>query len=120
MIGKAIDSSNDILLQNGKIAMTKDGAEVMQSVLCRLRTFKGEWFLDTSAGMPWYQEVFTRPANLPSIEARIKAEILNTDGVEKLTKFSTSLDRTLRRLTVSFEAVTSYGEIVKNDVYLTI
>ena len=120
MIGKAIGADNDILLQNGKIAMTKDGAEVMQSVLCRLRSFKGEWFLDTTAGMPWYQEVFTRPANLPSIEARIKAEILNTDGVDQLTRFAVVLDRTSRRLTVTFEAVTSYGEIINSDVYLTI
>jgi len=120
MISRALDANNDILLDSGRIAITSDGAEVAQHVRTRLRFFKGEWDLDITAGVPWYQEILIRPAVLSNVESIIKREILSTPGVDELTAFQSTLDRTTRRLSISFSANTTYGGITLTDVYLNI
>jgi hypothetical protein len=120
MISHALNSDNDIFMQSGQVVTTQDGAEVVQHVRTRLQFFKGEWLLDTDAGTPWYQEIFERPANVGLVEARLKARILQTPGVDSLTSFTLNLDKVTRTLSISFEARTTYGEIVSDEVYLNV
>jgi hypothetical protein len=111
MIEKAVNSSNDIFLLNGKIATITGSEQVAQSVRTRLLTYLGEWFLDTTAGLPYFQRVFTKPANFILTEAAIKNEILRTEGVDKLLSFEFSFDRNTRILDISYTAITIFGEI---------
>jgi len=120
MISRALNSDNDLLLDGGRIAVTRDGAQVAQAVRCRLQFFKGEWFLDTEAGVPWYQDILTRPVVLANVDALLKREILQTEGVEALLEYAAVWSRTTRRLSVRFTARTTYGEIIADDVYLNI
>ena len=39
------------------LAMTGDLDGIRQQVMLRLRIFRGEWFLDEEAGLPWYEEI---------------------------------------------------------------
>ncbi|KAA0970802.1 hypothetical protein FPY71_10020 [Aureimonas fodinaquatilis] len=74
-------------------------------------THEGEWFLDTSAGVPWIPQILGSPENLPLAEAVIKAEILDTDGVTGITDFSIRHFRQTRRLDVPNASVsTVYDE----------
>lgn len=118
MIGKALDENNDIFLRNGAIAMTTDGAEVMQHVRSRLLFYRGEWFLDITAGVPYFQEVFVKPANIARVESLIKEEILNTPGVLRLIDFSLDFDATTRLLNATVSAETTYGVINRAEVFI--
>lgn len=121
MIGRALDSNNDLLVRNGELALVKDGAETVQSVRSRLLFYLNEWFLDEFAGVPYFQEVFTKPANLANIESILKAKIVATDGVERLTKFAMDYEgNSTRRLTVAFSAITTYGEINNSEVTINV
>ena len=57
--GLAIDqASNDLYLAaDGNLALVNDTLAVGQHVRQRLSTFEGEWFLDTTAGVPWLDEI---------------------------------------------------------------
>jgi len=119
MIGYALSRDNDIFVgPDGNLATVRDGAEVVQHVRSRLQFFRGEWFLDLEAGTPWFQDVFTKPANLGLVESIIKSRILDTNNVESLTAFSMEFDSIERVLTVSFTAVTTFGVI--DNVTVTI
>jgi hypothetical protein len=120
MISRALNAANDLLLEGSRIATVTEGAQVAQAVRTRLRFYLGEWFLDTAAGVPWFQEILTKPANLSNAENRIKSEILGTEGVKELVKFSLTFDKRTRKLTVTFSATTIYGEIFADNVYLNI
>ena len=117
MIGRALDSNNDLIIEAGQLKLVEEGAETVQHVRTRLLFYRGEWFLDTLAGTPWFQEIFTKPANLANIESILKSRILNTPGVQTLTEFS--MDYTgasERRLNVQFSAETIYGIIDQASV----
>lgn len=110
---------NDIHVDKGRVAITDGGLQVGQSVQSRLRLFRGEWFLDIQAGLPWYQQVLgTR--NMSRAEHLIKREILQTPGVTKLTRFDVTLDRRTRRMKVSFVFVANSGETVEDELYLPV
>ena len=113
MISPALNASNDLELDEltGTIKMVSDGDEVCQQVRTRLLFYLGEWFLDTSVGIPYFQEVFTKPAIISLVESRLKDEIISTPGVLSLDSFATNFNSTTRALTVSFSATTIYGSV---------
>jgi hypothetical protein len=113
MISLALNASNDLELDEltGTIKMVSDGDEVCQQVRTRLLFYLGEWFLDTTVGIPYFQEVFTKPAIISLVESRLKDEIISTPGVLSLDSFATNFNSTTRALTVSFSATTIYGSV---------
>ena len=113
---KALDKNNDIFLQNGSIHTTTDGAEVVQQVRSRLLIYLGEWFLDTTAGVDYFNSIFIKPVNLNLVESIIKTVIIDTDNVEELTVFELAFNKASRKMEIDFEAITTFGEIIKSEV----
>lgn len=97
----ALDSSGDLEVPPRLVA----GAEaVAQRLGIRLRRWAGEWFLDQREGIPYVQSILRKGVDLPLVEALFRRCILETPGVASLASFSSELDRSVRRLSVSFEA----------------
>ena len=112
MIGRALDSNNDLIIEKGQLKLVEDGAETVQHVRTRLLFYTEEWFLDLLSGTPYFQQIFTKPVNLANIESILKTRILNTPEVEKLIDFTLNYEgNSERKLTVSFSAETSFGII---------
>lgn len=81
---------------------------VAQAVETGLQLFLGEWFIDTSAGMPWRTDVLGKYTQ-NAYDLAIKQQIANTQGVNSLDAYSSSRDPSTRRLTVSATITTAYG-----------
>ncbi len=112
MIGRALGSDNDLIIESGQFKLVRDGAEVVQHVRTRLLFYTGEWFLDLLAGTPYYQQIFIKPANLANAESILKGRILATPGVTGLSEFLMDYaGGSERRLSVVFSAQTDYGDI---------
>ena len=114
--GLAIDqASNDLYLAaDGSLATVSDALAIGQHARQRLQTFEGEWFLDTTAGVPWLDRILGRAYDPALAEAVVKAEILYTDGVTEITSFSVSFDRERRGVIIrSVEVATMFDEEVQ-------
>ncbi len=111
MISRSLNSSNDLYLLNGRISTVQDGNEVLQHVRTRLLTYQAEWFLDTTAGIPYLQSILIKPANLSATESIIKSEILQTPGVDGLSAFGLEFNKTTRTLNINFTAQTTFGDV---------
>jgi len=121
MIGRALDSNNDLVIRSGRLKTVETSAEVVQHVRSRLQFYLGEWFLNLDAGVPYFQEVFTKPANLANIESIFKSKILRTPGVQRLTDFSMDYEGgSQRKIAVSFSAETIHGIIDKDKVTINV
>jgi hypothetical protein len=121
MIGRALDSNNDLIIEGGQLKLVLDAEEAIQHVRSRLQFYLEEWFLDTKAGTPYFQQIFTKPANLANIESIFKSRILNTPEVERLLEFSMDYEGgSTRKLTVSFSAETSFGIIDNEKVTINV
>src|SRR5690606_17790014 len=113
--GLAIDeATNDLYLAaDGNLAVVTDAEAVGQHVRQRLQTFLGEWFLDTTAGVPWLDQILGKNYDPALAESVVKAEILATDGVEEILSFSVSFDRATRGLIIrSVEVRTMFDEVI--------
>lgn len=114
-IGLALnEATNDLFLSSdGNLATVTDAEAVGQHGRQRLQTHAGEWFLDTTCGVPWLSQILGRSADPALAEAVVKAELLETDGIEEITSFSVSFDQGTRGLIINeIEALTMFDEVV--------
>lgn len=93
------------LTPQGQLELVSDTEEIAQFLAQRLRTFFGEWFLDNTIGVPYFEEIFTKQQNVDAIEAIFIDEILSTPGVVQLFSFELDIpDLSKRQLEISFDA----------------
>jgi hypothetical protein len=94
---------------------------VGQAIKSRLWLFRGEWFLDVTEGMPWggfplNQDVVIQGQVLgrsteQTRDMAIKVCVLDTQGVQSITNYSSDLDPNSRRFTVRMTVTTVYGQL---------
>ena len=114
--GLSIDpETNDLhLTPTNHLAVVQGPRAVAQHVRQRLKTFAGEWFLDTTAGMPWLAQIMGREYDPALAEAVVKAEILDTNAVTEITSFAVGFNRTTRDLQIrDVEVLTAYDVEVR-------
>ena len=106
----ALDSNHDIIIGRG--ASRVGGAEqISQLVKCRLLTLLGEWKQDTSLGIPWFEGIFTKNVRPADIQLTIANIIRGTAGVQQLISIELDADYRARTLTITFTAISDYGNI---------
>ncbi|MBK5145836.1 hypothetical protein I2494_19395 [Budviciaceae bacterium BWR-B9] len=81
---------------------------VAQAVKTRFELWYGQWFLDTTKGMPWLQSVLGKQ-NPEVYDMLIRRYILETRGVNSIIKLDTVVDTNRRRVTFEAEINTIYG-----------
>ena len=111
-----LDSTGDIELIEGSMSLNSTNFAIAQHLRSRLRTFYGEWFLDISKGVPYFEQILIKNPNPVSVDSILKKEILETDGVLELREFDLDLNPTTRELTLTFEARTITGSVEFSEV----
>ena len=107
----ALDTDGDLLITGNDLSLTTGIDAVKQHLSQRLKTFYQECFLDTSAGIPYFQQILIKNANPQVIDSIFKRVIINTPGVTQLLEFSLEFQRTTRELFLSFRAQSTDGII---------
>lgn len=103
--------SGELQLDGGDLKGAYGVASIQQHVCMRLRTLLGEWFLDTSRGVPYFEQVLTKNPSSSVLAQVFREAILSTVGVSSLLQLDLSVDTRERTLMVSFKADTDLGEI---------
>lgn len=107
-----LDSNHDIIIGRGVTRIT--GAPmVAQLVKCRLLTLYGEWKQDESLGLPWFDAIFSKQVRPADIQAAIANVIRTTNHVRQLIDVSIDADYRARLLSVSFTAISDFGDITE-------
>jgi hypothetical protein len=109
-----LNSENDLDLQNFDLYFTIDNVDfVRQKIKIRLQFFKGEYFLNLDSGVPYYQRILGKQIVVDDAISILKAEIVNTPGVNELLEFSPNLDGPTRILSIDFKIRTDQNEIIQ-------
>lgn len=82
----------------------------LQRVRRRLDRFLGDWLLDASVGLPYFEWSQQKPPQTQAIGARIRAEIETTPGVSGVTEWTSTFDRATRSLSFSGVVHTEDGD----------
>ncbi len=103
---------NDLDLVDGDLRLTSTTIEdVRQNILQRLRVYLGEWFLDNTIGVPYYQQILVKNPDQSKIDAIYINQIMGTRGVQQLNSYSFSPNLTTRVLNLAFSAQTVKGKV---------
>jgi hypothetical protein len=104
-------STHDLLLSpGGELSLTSGVPQAAaQRITIRLALFLGEWFLDTSAGVPYFQQILTQAPDDGTLRTLFRKHIEADPYVVAVTRVTVSIDRTTRVLSVSFDAQLTDG-----------
>ena len=113
------ETTGDLLLKDFDLQLVEDQDQIAQNLAIRLRFILGEWFLDITAGVSYYQDFFIKSPNQIRIESVLKQEILNTKGVTQILSFTSNFDSQRRIYSVTFSVSTAQGQITLTQDLLT-
>lgn len=104
-----MNAEGDLALEDADLALVEGAAEIGQGVKLALGSIRGEYILDTSAGLDLFGLVLGKSD--PALrDAEIKREVLARPGVAALVSYAAAVDASTRVLTVSAELRADDGE----------
>lgn len=99
----AIDSAGNFLRESNGLRMSKTRIEyVAQKLQIKFRFFLGEWYLNTSLGLPYFTKMLEKGVDISFIEAIFKATIYKVPEIKELKTFSVTVEPASRKLKVAF------------------
>src|SRR5690349_10526823 len=109
MIDLKLDSyTRDLVVP---IRPVEGAARIQQSVGIRLRTWLGEWYLNTTHGVPYLEDILGKKRRPEIVEAILRAQILGVNGVKSIISFNLTIDPHTRKTSINFSADTKEGLI---------
>jgi hypothetical protein len=109
-------ATHDLIIKDGDLILIDNAERVSQQIKIKLRSFLGEWFLDTTYGVPYLEEILIKNPSLNNIRNILRTQILDVDDVAAVTSLELSLNSSARTLTVTFECQTTYGLVTSREV----
>lgn len=106
---KIDQTTGDLSFKAGQIEQTYGADAVGQGVSTDLKTFLGEFWLDRTFGIPYYELVFVKGTDLSAIKTMYVQKILSRDEVKEVTRFEMDIDGTNRTLRILLAMTTSEG-----------
>lgn len=131
----ALNSDNDVYFTSAgrlvTIADKNSDAEILQRIKVRLRFFKGEWYLNTEHGVPYFDDALdnnggseengilgSKSLDNNIIESIFRKAILSVEGVKGLLESSVDYDPTERKVSYYFSAVSINNTTIIDNLIL--
>lgn len=111
MFDLKLNSQHDLFFKENRLVLTDGANAIAQRIKIVLLTFAGEWFLDISRGLPYFDEILVKNPNSTRVYAIFRHQIANVKGVKRVMNLTLSVDRKSRTLLVEFEAESAEGTI---------
>lgn len=113
MKSRALDSSGDWQFGRGVQSYKSDVAALKQNISTRLKSWKNDCFFAMDDGVDWanYLDIGMKTY----LDVDIRRVILQTAGVLRLDDYSSTLDATARKVTISCKVLTVFGSTVVEE-----
>lgn len=110
---RKLDSTGDYTLGLGTQNFLTDADAVAQAIKTNLLLLQGEWWEDTSIGLPLFQNILGQSGSLDSqksVDLLVRTKILNTSGVIDILSYTSSYEN--RKYTISCTVNTQFGAVM--------
>jgi hypothetical protein len=108
MMDFKLGSDGDLLFDDGKFTLLTTIQEaVRQRTQIVLQTFLGEYFLDTSVGLPYRQQIFNKGLSKLEVDALFIREISRDPDVIQVVDFNST--QVGRAYSLNYEVLTTDG-----------
>lgn len=108
-----LTQGGDLSLSQGRLSLLSTLEEsTQQRLIIKLRTYKGEWYLDLAKGIPYFQSILRRGNDAKDIaDTLFKNALIKDEGVLSVKSFESTLSKS-GAYSLSFEVTTVRGEII--------
>ena len=108
MLSLSLQNKDLHINDNGLIVTVDKAAALLQKIHQRLLFFLGEWFLDATRGVPYFENILGG-YNFEIISSIFTNEILKEESVENVINTEVSFDAVHRKFTYSCGIISLYG-----------
>ena len=105
-----LDTNGDLEVIGGEVSLLDGPEAIAQHLRIRLKTFLGEWFLNETIGMPYFEEFLIKNPSKLVIDTRMRQAITTTPGIASLTTLNYEFEPITRNLKLTFTAKLTSGE----------
>ena len=106
----------DIALQNNDFILIDNAERISQQIKISLQFWLGEWFLNSTLGVPYLERICVKNPNLQHIRQIFRNVIQNVSGIIAVNALDLTVDASKRVLTVSYKATTTDGVITRKEL----
>ena len=110
--------AGDLDLSEGSRRFVSGSDYIAQKIQQRLQFFQGEWWKDTTLGVPWLQDVLIKSPSLEVVRSIVKNAILAVPGISSVPTCTVDFDTQNRLASITFTAVYGTGQTVTDTVEL--
>lgn len=111
--------TNDLQVTNGDLSLATGDTAIQQDLQQTLQVWLGEWFLDTTVGIAYRQQILVKNPNMSIVQDDIINAATGVPGIVQVIDVSFNYSATNRSLSVSVVAQTSTGQTVKASAQIT-
>lgn len=108
----ALDTTNDLLVTSGRLLVISGPEATAQKLTTSFQLFKGEWFLDTRIGVPWFDQVLVKAPDLEWIRRLFRRVCLSVQGVATVESIELNYDASSRSLACEISVKHDSGAII--------
>ena len=89
-----LGTDNDLIIADGDLTLTTTKTEIAAQTLgITLKTYQGEWFLNSNFGVPYLQEIIGVARKKDVVDRIFLAQISNNIYVDNINSYTSSFDR---------------------------
>lgn len=89
-----LGTDNDLIIADGDLTLTTTKTEIAAQTLgITLKTYQGEWFLNSNFGVPYLQEIIGVVRKKDVVDRIFLAQISNNIYVDNINSYTSSFDR---------------------------
>lgn len=113
-----LDGNRDLQIgDDGQLKLTTDYIDtVKQRVECRLRTYRGELFMDRGLGVPYFEQFQSKAPDVGSVAMLLRSVVAEVNGVASVDIMDVSFDREHRVFNISMTIRSDTGEVVEINI----
>lgn len=105
-------SNGDMAFVNGECPVTSSLLDsVIQRTKIKLGTFYGEWFLNTTYGIPYFQVILQKTTPKAVVDSIFKTQILQDKDILSIVEFNSILDNQTRKYSMTFRIKVRDGSV---------
>lgn len=109
--------SHDVSLSKTNDLVLIDGAErIRQQIKVTLLTFFGEWFLDTTFGIPYLEIILIKNPRRAEIETTLRQKVRDVPGVSAVPSVEIEVDAETRQGRITLEGIETEEGLVTVQV----
>ena len=105
----------DLHLLNGQLHFWDGGNARYQKCLELLQFFKGEWFLNTEEGVPYFQRIFIKNPDSRAILSIFRKALMLVPQAANVSELKYDLDNVIRKATITWRLEFKDGTAVSSS-----